>query len=47
MKKETAIPEIFAEMCNAAVPLPGIVEKTDLENIELELIRSRLSGAKL
>jgi hypothetical protein len=41
------ISAIFAEMCNAAVSLPDILELSDLENVEVELVRSRLSGAAL
>jgi hypothetical protein len=41
------LPALFAEMCNAAVLLPGILETFDLEHVEMELIRSRLKGTSL
>jgi hypothetical protein len=39
--------KIFAVMCEGAVPLSGILRPIDLEQVELELSRSRLKGAPL
>jgi hypothetical protein len=38
---------LFAEMCNGAVSLPDILRPVDLESVEMEIFRSRLSGALL
>ena len=38
---------LFTEMGNGAVPLPNTLRPVDLENIEMEILRSRLSGAVL
>jgi hypothetical protein len=41
------LPKIFNEMCQASVPLSGILKSIDLEFVELELLRSRLRGVAL
>ena len=48
-KAQGAVPQeaLFTEMCNGAVSLPDILRPVDLENIEMEILRSRLSGALL
>jgi hypothetical protein len=38
---------LFAEMCNGAVSLPDTLRPVDYESVEMEIFRSRLSGALL